>query len=116
MKTIPKWPFIARVNGPLLHTSRTVTLEALIPHTERHQLQAHIHIIAPNGSPDGRYSHEGEEVGFVLSGRLNLVVSGRVYCLGEGDSFSFRSNLAHSYENPGVTETRVLWVNTPATF
>jgi len=100
----------------LLHASQTVTLEALIPHTESHRLQAHIHIIAPKGSPDGGYSHEGEEVGFILTGELKLIVNGKTYYLSRGDSFSFRSELPHSYENPGRTETKVIWVNTPATF
>lgn len=99
-----------------LRTSQTVMLEALIPHTDQHRLQAHIHIVAPKGSPDGEYSHVGEEVGFVLSGHLKLVVNGKAYFLSEGDSFSFRSELVHTYENHGDTETRVLWVNTPATF
>lgn len=103
-------------NRALLNASRTVTLEALIPHTKNHRLQAHIHIIAPNGSPDGAYSHEGEEVGFILEGKLKLIVNGKSYFLSPGDSFSFRSELPHSYENPGRKETRVLWVNTPATF
>jgi transcriptional regulator with XRE-family HTH domain len=100
----------------LLHASQTVTLEALIPHTESHRLQAHIHIIAPNGSPDGAYSHEGEEVGFILDGQIKLIVNETAYILSKGDSFSFRSELPHSYENPGRKEARVLWVNTPATF
>ena len=33
-----------------------------------------------------------------------------------GDSFFFRSELPHSYRNPGDIEARVLWVNTPPTF
>ena len=100
----------------LLHASKTVTLEALIPHTESHRLQAHIHIIAPNGSPDGDYRHEGEELGFILEGQLDLIVNGKSYALSRGDSFSFQSELPHSYKNPGPTEARVIWVNTPATF
>lgn len=100
----------------LLLASQTVTLEALIPHTESHRLQAHIHIIAPNGSPDGAYSHEGEEVGFILEGEIKLIVNNKAYLLSRGDSFSFRSELPHSYKNPGRKEAKVLWVNTPATF
>ena len=112
----PEVAIYRKDDRPLLQASRTVTLEALIPHTRRHRLQAHIHIIAPKGSTDGRYSHEGEEAGFVLGGQLKLVVNGIAYFLNEGDSFSFRSELEHSYENHGETETRVIWVNTPATF
>lgn len=103
-------------NRPLLRASQTITLEALIPHTEQHRLQAHIHVIAPHGNSGGQYAHEGEELGLILTGQLKLLVNAKAYFLSPGDSFSFRSDLVHSYENPGDTETRVLWVNTPATF
>lgn len=101
---------------PILQASETISLEALIPHTDNHLLQAHIHIIAPKGTPNGQYSHEGEEAGYILIGELKLVVNGTEYFLKAGDSFSFRSELQHSYQNPGSIETQVLWVNTPATF
>jgi transcriptional regulator with XRE-family HTH domain len=112
----PEVAIYSRGQRPRLQASQTVTLEALIPHSDRHLLQAHIHIIAPGGHTEGQYAHEGEEAGFVLAGQLKLVVNEKTYRLSEGDSFSFRSDLVHSYENPGDTETRVLWVNTPATF
>jgi mannose-6-phosphate isomerase-like protein (cupin superfamily) len=60
--------------------------------------------------------HEGEEVGYVLSGVLELTVSGVEYLLYDGDSFVYRSEEPHSYRNPGEVTTRVLWVSTPPTF
>ena len=56
---------------PLVHISTIrsgsgVDLEALIPHESGHLLQAHIHILAPGSSTDGFYTHEGEEVGYML--------------------------------------------------
>ena len=34
----------------------------------------------------------------------------------ENDSFHFNSSRRHAYRNPGKTQTRILWANTPPTF
>lgn len=46
------------------------------------------------------------EILVVLSGTLNLHVSGQVFDLGPGDSVSFRADEPHAYENPGTSEAR----------
>lgn len=93
-----------------------VTLERLIPNGQGHLLQSNIHIVAPQGGSMGTMRHEGDEVGYVLEGRLELTLGDKTYLLGAGDSFAFPSTLAHAYRNPGAKVTRVLWVNTPPTF
>jgi transcriptional regulator with XRE-family HTH domain len=96
--------------------SAGVTLERLVPHGQGHLLQGNIHIVAPGGGSMGAMCHEGDEVGYVLEGRLELSIDGASHLLGPGDSFSFPSHLAHTYRNPGDTVTRVVWINTPPTF
>jgi transcriptional regulator with XRE-family HTH domain len=91
-------------------------MERLIPYDPAHLLQGNIHIVEPGGGSDGSIAHEGEEVGFVLEGTLELVVGGQTYTLGPEDSFSFRSELPHSYRNPGLVRTRVIFINTPPSF
>jgi quercetin dioxygenase-like cupin family protein/DNA-binding XRE family transcriptional regulator len=93
-----------------------VTLERLVPNGKGHLLQGNIHIVAPGGGSMGPIRHEGDEVGYVLEGRLELTIGDTTYELGTGDSFSFPSNLAHTYRNPGPDVTRVIWINTPPTF
>ena len=66
------------------------------------------------GSGEQPYTHEGEECGVVLEGRMELFVDGVRYLLSEGDSFQFDSTLPHKFQNFADTETRVLWVTTPA--
>jgi XRE family transcriptional regulator, regulator of sulfur utilization len=46
------------------------------------------------------------EILVVLSGALNLRLSGEVHELGPGDSVSFRADEPHAYENPGTSEAR----------
>ena len=93
-----------------------VMLERLVPNGKGHLLQGNIHIVAPGAGSMGPIRHEGDEVGYVLEGRLALRIDDVVHELGPGDSFAFPSNLAHTYRNPGKVVTRVIWINTPPTF
>jgi uncharacterized cupin superfamily protein len=93
-----------------------VQLEALIPSASGHLLSGYINHIEPGGGSDGLIQHEGEEFGYVLEGQIELNVAGRRYRVGEGDSFHFRSERAHSYRNVGKKKARILWLNTPPTF
>jgi transcriptional regulator with XRE-family HTH domain len=93
-----------------------VQLEALIPNASGHLLSGYINHIEPGGGSDGVIQHEGEEFGYVLEGQIELSVGRRRYRVGEGDSFHFRSERAHSYRNVGKKKARILWLNTPPTF
>jgi transcriptional regulator with XRE-family HTH domain len=93
-----------------------VRLESLIPQGEAGLLQGNIHVIEPGGGSDHALQHAGEEMGYVIEGQLELTVDGASYLAAAGDSFFFRSDLAHSYRNPSDRVTRVIWINTPPTF
>lgn len=97
-------------------SGKGIQLEQLVPSARGHLLQGSIHVIAPGGCTRGKIDHEGEEVGYVLSGELELTLGDEVYQLKAGDSFIYRSELPHGYRNRGDTEARVLWVNTPPSF
>jgi transcriptional regulator with XRE-family HTH domain len=74
--------------------------------------------VFPPGSSSGEatYTHNGEEAGFVVRGKLELWVDGKVFILEAGDSFGFSSSLPHRYRNPGRDETEVIWAMTPPSF
>ncbi|MDE0255026.1 MAG: cupin domain-containing protein [Rhodospirillaceae bacterium] len=91
-------------------------LEQLVPAKKGRLLQADMYIIPPGGGSNGEIQHSGEEFGVVMEGSLFLTIENTSYLLEAGDSFVFRSELAHSFANKGSTVARVLWVNTPPTF
>jgi transcriptional regulator with XRE-family HTH domain len=93
-----------------------ILMERIIPYAKGHLLQSNIHIVAPGGSSFGLISHEGEEVGYLIAGEIELFVGDKSYQLSPGDTFYFRSEIGHGYRNRGDTEARVLFVNTPPTF
>ncbi|MEO6625060.1 MAG: cupin domain-containing protein [Burkholderiaceae bacterium] len=92
-------------------TGLGITEELLSPNLSG-PLELLLSTIAP-GADSEDYSHDGAEAGYVLSGSLDLWVSGRYFQLQEGDSFSFKSTEVHRCANPGTQATRVLWVITP---
>jgi transcriptional regulator with XRE-family HTH domain len=79
-------------------------------------LYGSIHIVDAGGSSGGFISHVGEEVGYVLEGKIEITLDGKSYLLEEGDSIFFPSDLPHGYRNPGDTVAKILWINTPPTF
>ena len=98
------------------HRGEGIALERVIPFSEMHLLQCNIHHIAEGGSSAGPIAHEGEEVGYVLAGRIELIVDGRSHRLAAGDAFVFRSDRQHAYRNVGEGSASIFWVNTPPTF
>jgi DNA-binding XRE family transcriptional regulator len=93
-----------------------VSLERLIPDDPNRLLEANIHIVPPAAGTEGILQHDGEEMGYVLDGSLELTVNGRRHLLRKGDSFVFRSENTHSYRNASQILARILWINTPPTF
>ena len=93
-----------------------IEAEIIVPYVNGRLLEGFVFIMEPGGHSGGTLRHEGEECGYVLEGRLELVVDGQRYLLGPGDSFFFASERAHSYRNPGKVTTRVIWINTPPTY
>ncbi|OYU41502.1 MAG: Cro/Cl family transcriptional regulator [Pseudorhodobacter sp. PARRP1] len=71
----------------------------------------------PAGSESAQsYSHEGDEVGFVLQGQLEMWIGARHFLLHAGDTCSYASSEPHRYRNPGPGEAIVLWAISPPSF
>ena len=70
------------------------------------------------GAGTGRHelTHEGEECGIVLSGRLEVTVGDEVAVLGRGDAYYFRSNLPHQFRNIGSEPCELITACTPPSF
>ena len=90
-----------------------VTYERLVPFAAGYLLEGNIHCIAPGGEKVDRITHQGETLGYVLEGELELTIEQTTYTLGPGDSFFFKNHLTNRYRNRGTQTARVIWVNTP---
>ncbi|RBP15456.1 XRE family transcriptional regulator [Roseiarcus fermentans] len=61
-------------------------------------------------------SHEGEEAGLVIRGRLGLEVDGRRWELEAGDAYVFDSRRPHAFRNIGADDLVIVSACTPPTF
>jgi transcriptional regulator with XRE-family HTH domain len=58
------------------------------------------------------FAHKGEEVGYLLSGKLQMTVSNTTYTLKAGDSAHISSETPTQWENTGPGTARLLWIST----
>jgi transcriptional regulator with XRE-family HTH domain len=90
-----------------------VSYERLVPFAAGNLLEGNIHRIEPGGEKVDQITHQGETLGYVIEGELELVIESTTYRLSSGDSFFFKNHLTNRYKNPGTILARVIWVNTP---
>jgi transcriptional regulator with XRE-family HTH domain len=61
-------------------------------------------------------SHEAEEGGIILSGRLEVTVGDQVRVLSAGDAYRFNSRLPHRFRNTGSEDCLLVSACTPPSF
>jgi transcriptional regulator with XRE-family HTH domain len=61
-------------------------------------------------------SHEAEEGGIILSGRLEVTVGDQVQVLSAGDAYRFNSRLPHRFRNTGSEDCLLVSACTPPSF
>jgi DNA-binding transcriptional MerR regulator/mannose-6-phosphate isomerase-like protein (cupin superfamily) len=80
-------------------------------------MEPHLMRIAPRTSSGGSYRHIGEELVYILEGKLELWLDEiERYVLEPGDSLYFKSTQAHRWRSLTDRECVVLWVNAPPSF
>ena len=70
------------------------------------------------GADTGRHAltHEGEECGIILTGRLEVTVGDETRVLSAGDAYYFRSHQPHQFRNPGNEPCELISACTPPSF
>jgi transcriptional regulator with XRE-family HTH domain len=67
--------------------------------------------IPPNKTlPSHFFIHKGDEIGYVLSGKLQLKLEKAVYTVRTGDVIYLTSEMPSQWKNPGSGVARLLWI------
>ncbi|GAU78061.1 helix-turn-helix domain-containing protein [Fusibacter sp. 3D3] len=61
-------------------------------------------------------THEGEECGYVIKGKMKITVGEQTFLMDEGDSITFQSTIPHKYDNAGEGDCVSIWAMTPPSF
>lgn len=71
---------------------------------------------APGADTGEPYSHDAEECGIVVSGKIMIVVGNKERCLKKGEAYYFDSRQPHRMYNPFEEECEVISAVSPPTF
>ena len=88
----------------------------LVPSAQKNEMEPILVQLGPGGQTDLHDPHEGEEIGFVLSGSLVIELGQNHVKAKKDESFCYKPNAPHRITNPGKTPCRFIWVSTPPTF
>ncbi len=77
-----------------------------------------LHERYPPGSGTGEelYSHDGDEVGIIIAGQIELTVGDKTETLTAGDAYMFDSALPHRFRNTSDADCIIVSACTPASF
>ena len=94
-----------------------MTIHWIIPNAQKNAMEPMIIELEPGKSSMKVGPHEGEEFGYVLSGKVDLVQgSKKGLSIKKGESFYLDGREEHYLMNTSTSSARVLWVSTPPEF
>ena len=88
----------------------------LIPTSQKNAMEPIMLTLEPKCSTDKDLPHDGEEFGYVLSGKIKLTVGRNEFEAKQGESFYYRANKAHYITNLTKEKAVILWLSCPPNF
>ncbi|MCR5593908.1 MAG: cupin domain-containing protein [Saccharofermentans sp.] len=88
----------------------------LIPNAQKNEMEPILVTIAPGGRTYPDNPHEGEEIGYVLSGSIVIHIGKSAYKARKGQSFLIKPDKPHFIANEGDKEAKILWISSPPSF
>lgn len=99
-----------------IDTELNNTIEWIIPNAQKNAMEPIRLTLSCGGSTYPDLPHEGEEFGYVLSGKITIHLGNRVYRAKKGESFYFTPSSKHYISTDNKAGASIIWVSTPPSF
>ncbi|MEZ4601477.1 MAG: XRE family transcriptional regulator [Syntrophotaleaceae bacterium] len=93
-----------------------IRVELLVPGAQNRTMDPALVTLQAGEKMEEQSFHEGEEFGFVISGKIGLTLDDKDYIVRRNECFFFTSDRRHAVRNAGRVPAKILWVVTPPTF
>ncbi|MBW2040205.1 MAG: cupin domain-containing protein [Deltaproteobacteria bacterium] len=90
--------------------------ELLVPGSANRSMEPVKLTLKPGEKTEEEDPHPGEEMGYIIKGKVNIRLGDNSYCAEEGNCFYFTANRVHQILNAGQGEAVVLWITSPPSF
>ena len=85
--------------------------KALTPVDFEHRTEPYLIEFPPEKSvPSHFFIHKGEEIGYLLSGKLHLKLRNEVHTAKAGDMICLTTEMPTEWKNPGPDPVKLLWI------
>lgn len=88
----------------------------LVVNSQKNEMEPILVEMGKGAETEKDLPHEGEEFGYVLQGKIELVVGNNKYKCKKGETFYFVSNKTHYIKNIYDGDTKLIWVSSPPNF
>lgn len=92
------------------------SIQWIVPTAQKNRMEPLLVALMPHSALEEDMPHEGEEFGFVLSGRIRLHLGDRQFVVRSGESFYYPADKRHYIENTTSAPARFIWVSCPPSF
>jgi len=88
----------------------------LIPGSANRMMEPVILTLGPSQCTEQEEAHRGDELGYVLKGKIAIHFGKRTHRAKAGDCFYFIADRDHYIQNAGSDDAVILWITTPPAF
>lgn len=93
-----------------------VLLHWLIPNAQKNMMEPVLVELSEETETPTDMPHEGEEFGYVLEGKIAVVLGNIHHICKKGEVFYYSAEKPHSILNKGKGKAKFLWISTPPNF
>ena len=88
----------------------------LIPNAQKNMMEPVLVELLEGVETAEDIPHEGEEFGYVLEGKITIILGNKHYPCKKGEAFYYSANKPHHVLNKGKGKAKFLWISTPPNF
>ena len=88
----------------------------LVPNSQKNMMEPILLEIEPFGETTKDMPHEGQEFGYVIEGKVQIIVGSRRQVVKKGETFYFETDKDHFIKNNTDKVAKIIWVSTPPNF
>ena len=97
-------------------TADCTAIEWLVPNSQKNEMEPVIVTIMPGCKTDVDMPHEGQEFGYVIEGKVNVIYGSRSEECKKGDTFYITTDKNHYLYNKSNKPCKVMWISSPPNF
>ena len=88
----------------------------LVPNSQKNEMEPIIIELKPGCTLAKDMPHDGQEFGYVLKGKILVIIGNDAYKVKQGESFYYDTNRVHYLKNVSSETCKILWISCPPNF